>query len=119
MGRPSSRTRRADSVAVRASASSERMRASRDSLASRLSTVWRSASTSSVLTVAMSSPGWTRPSTWITSSSSKARTTWQTASVSRMAARNWLPSPSPSEAPRTMPAMSTKVTDAGTTRSLS
>ena len=69
---------------------------------------------SSVLTVAMSSSGSIRPSTWITSGSSKTRTTWQIASHSRMAARNWLPRPSPSEAPFTIPAMSTKVTVAGT-----
>ena len=31
-----------------------------------------------------------------------------------MLARNWLPSPSPSDAPFTMPAMSTKDTVAGT-----
>ena len=36
-----------------------------------------------------------------------------------MAARNLFPSPSPSEAPRTIPAMSTNVTVAGTTRTLS
>lgn len=54
-----------------------------------------------------------RPSTWCTSLSSKARTTWQIASASRMLARNLLPSPSPSDAPRTMPAMSTKLTVAG------
>ena len=44
--------------------------------------------------------------------------TWQIASASRMLARNLLPSPSPSEAPRTMPAMSTKDTVAGRIRSL-
>ncbi len=43
--------------------------------------------------------------------------TWQIASASRMWARNLLPSPSPSEAPRTMPAMSTKDTVAGRIRS--
>ena len=67
-----------------------------------------------MLTVPMSDSGSTRPSTWITSSSWKTRTTWQMASLSRMAARNLLPSPSPWDAPRTMPAMSTKVTVAGT-----
>src|SRR6266852_1281132 len=36
------------------------------------------------------------------------------ASLSRIAARNLFPRPSPSEAPLTMPAMSTKVTMAGT-----
>ena len=35
-----------------------------------------------------------------------------------MLARNWLPSPSPSEAPFTMPAMSTNDTVAGRIRSL-
>ena len=42
------------------------------------------------------------------------RTTWQIASHSRMLARNLLPRPAPSEAPFTIPAMSTKVTGAGT-----
>ena len=68
-----------------------------------------------MFTVSMSLAGSTRASTWTTSSSWKSRTTWQMASVSRMAARNWLPSPSPCDAPRTNPAMSTNVTDAGTT----
>ena len=44
-----------------------------------------------------------RASTWTTSWSWKARTTWQIASVSRMAARNWLPSPSPRDAPLYQP----------------
>ena len=39
--------------------------------------------------------------------------TWQIASASRMLARNLLPSPSPSLAPLTMPAMSTNDTVAG------
>ena len=39
--------------------------------------------------------------------------TWQIASLSRMFARNLLPSPAPSLAPLTMPAMSTKSTVAG------
>ena len=66
----------------------------------------------------MSSAGSTAPATWTTSSSANARTTWQIASASRMLARNLLPSPSPSLAPLTMPAMSTKDTVAGTIRSL-
>ena len=36
------------------------------------------------------------------------------ASTSRMLARNWLPSPSPFEAPRTSPAMSTNSSLVGT-----
>ena len=65
----------------------------------------------------MSDAGETLPSTWTTSPSSNARTTWQIASASRMLARNLLPRPSPSEAPRTMPAMSTNDTVAGRMRS--
>ncbi len=65
--------------------------------------------------VSMSDSGETAPSTWTTSGSSKARTTWQMASASRMLARNLLPRPSPSDAPATMPAMSTKETVAGMT----
>ena len=59
--------------------------------------------------VSMSLPGLTLPSTWMTSGSSNTRMTWQIASASRMWDRNLLPSPSPSLAPRTMPAMSTKL----------
>ncbi len=47
------------------------------------------------------------PATWITSGSTKQRSTWAIALTSRMLARNWLPSPSPFEAPATSPAMST------------
>ena len=69
---------------------------------------------SSVATVPMSRSGATSPSTWLTSGSVKTLTTWQIASVSRMWARNWLPRPCPSDAPRTSPAMSTNRTVAGT-----
>ncbi len=61
----------------------------------------------------MSSAGDTLPSTWLTSSSRNTRVTWQIASDSRMWLRNLLPRPSPSDAPRTMPAMSTNCTVAG------
>mmetsp|Transcript_10478 Transcript_10478/g.26022 ORF Transcript_10478/g.26022 Transcript_10478/m.26022 type:complete len:202 (-) Transcript_10478:146-751(-) len=67
----------------------------------------RSASASSRLMTSMSSSGLTLPATWMMSSSSNVRTTCTIASVSRMLARNWLPSPSPLDAPRTRPAMST------------
>ena len=77
------------------------------------STVCRSARISSVWIVEMSLAGLTSPSTWVTSSSRKTRVTWQIAADSRMWDRNLLPSPSPSEAPRTMPAMSTNSTVAG------
>ena len=66
-----------------------------------------------MLTVSMSSLGETRPSTCTTFSSVKTRITWQIASASRMVARNLLPSPSPTLAPLTIPAMSTKSTVAG------
>ncbi|CAB4907689.1 unannotated protein [freshwater metagenome] len=39
--------------------------------------------------------------------------TWQIASLSRIFAKNLLPRPAPSEAPLTMPAISTKETAAG------
>ena len=93
----------------------------RDSFSRRVtafSRVCRSARISSVWIVSMSELGETLPSTCTTSPSSKARTTWQMASASRMLARNLLPSPSPSDAPRTMPAMSTKSTVAGRILSL-
>ena len=61
----------------------------------------------------MSLAGSTLPSTWVTSSSRKTRVTWQIAADSRMWERNLLPRPSPSLAPRTMPAMSTNSTVAG------
>ena len=63
----------------------------------------------------MSAIGSTLPATCTTLSSSKQRTTCAIASVSRMLARNWLPSPSPFEAPATRPAMSTNSTVAGMT----
>ena len=66
-----------------------------------------SASTSSVLITSISSAGSIVPATCITFSSSKQRTTWPIASVSRMFAKNWLPKPSPLDAPFTKPAIST------------
>ncbi len=65
----------------------------------------------------MSEIGSTLPVTWITFGSSKQRTTFTIASVSRMCDRNWLPKPSPLDAPATSPAMSTNSTIAGTMRS--
>ena len=56
----------------------------------------------------MSRAGSTLPSEWMTFGSPCARTTWTSASVSRMFARNWLPRPSPLDAPATSPAMSWK-----------
>src|SRR5476651_114618 len=70
-------------------------------------TVARSASASSVLMVSISLTGSILPATCTTLSSTKQRTTWAMASVSRMLARNLLPRPSPFEAPATRPAMST------------
>ena len=74
-----------------------------------------SASISSISIVSMSETGSTLPATWITSGSSKQRTTWMIASTSRMCDRNLLPSPWPSLAPFTMPAMSTSLSAAGIT----
>mmetsp|Transcript_3112 Transcript_3112/g.8671 ORF Transcript_3112/g.8671 Transcript_3112/m.8671 type:complete len:231 (-) Transcript_3112:153-845(-) len=62
----------------------------------------------------MSRTASTEPSTWMTFSSSKQRTTCTIASHSRMLARNLLPKPSPFDAPATNPAMSTNSSVAGT-----
>jgi hypothetical protein len=75
--------------------------------ATRFSRLSMSASISSVSTVSASRNGSTEPSTWVMSPPSKQRSTWAIASTSRILARNWLPRPSPLEAPRTRPAMST------------
>src|SRR5881397_2267034 len=80
----------------------------------RRSTTARSASASSLVTTSWSRTGSTGPMTCTTSGSSKQRITCTTASTSRMWERNWLPSPSPWEAPFTSPAMSTNSTTAGT-----
>lgn len=66
-----------------------------------------SARTSSSSMISTSRMGSTVPSTWMMLSSSKHRTTCTMASVWRMLARNLFPSPAPSDAPFTMPAMST------------
>ena len=79
----------------------------------RLVTVSMSARISSVLMTSMSRAGSTLPSTWITLSSSKQRTTCTMASTSRMWLRNLLPRPSPRLAPFTRPAMSTNSSVAG------
>ncbi|MCY1305656.1 hypothetical protein D9M70_554750 [compost metagenome] len=77
----------------------------------------RSARASSVSMTSMSAIGSTLPATWITLGSSKQRTTFTMASVSRMCERNWLPRPSPLLAPATRPAMSTNSTVADRMRS--
>ena len=64
-------------------------------LGRRFSRLSRSASISSVSTISASRTGSTLPETWVTSPSSKQRSTWAIASTSRMLPRNWLPSPSP------------------------
>ena len=66
-----------------------------------------------MLITSISSAGDTRPETWTTFSSSKQRTTWAIASVSRTCAKNWLPKPSPLEAPATNPAISTNSIEVG------
>ena len=106
----------ASSCASRSFCLSLASRVSFSSRGSAFSIVCRSARISSVLMVSMSSLGATSPSTCTTFGSRNARITWQIASDSRMLARNLLPSPSPSDAPRTMPAMSTNDTAAGRTR---
>ncbi len=76
------------------------------------SAICKSASISSVSIVSMSRMGSTPPSTWITSPL-KQRTTCTIASTLRMWLRNLLPSPCPSLAPRTSPAISTSSQDGG------
>ena len=88
--------------------------AARSALETALSRVWMSASISSISIVSMSETGSTLPATWTTSGSSKQRTTCKIASTSRMWLRNLFPSPSPSLAPLTIPAMSTSLSAAGT-----
>mmetsp|Transcript_42390 Transcript_42390/g.90199 ORF Transcript_42390/g.90199 Transcript_42390/m.90199 type:complete len:325 (-) Transcript_42390:540-1514(-) len=83
------------------------------------STWARSASASSKLISSASLTGSTLPSTCITLSSSKHRTTCTIASHCRIVARNWFPSPSPSDAPFTSPATSTNSSVVGTTFTLS
>ena len=118
IGVPASRWPSASLVASRLAVSALLPRTSFSSRGIAFSTVCRSARISSVWIVEMSLPGLTSPSTWVTSSSRKTRVTWQIADDSRMWERNLLPRPSPSEAPRTMPAMSTNSTVAGRTLAL-
>src|SRR5262245_40637642 len=79
----------------------------------RRSRLSRSASISSVSMVSMSAIGSIAPATSATPGWTKQRTTWAMASTSRAWARNWLPRPSPLEAPLTRPAISTKVSRVG------
>ena len=66
--------------------------------------------------ISLSRTGLMLPSTCVTLSSSKQRSTWMIASVSRILARNLFPSPSPLLAPFTSPAISTISTVVGTIR---
>ena len=68
---------------------------------------------SSRLIVSISLNGSIEPSTWTILLSSKHLTTWTIASTSLIFARNWLPSPSPFDAPLTRPAISTNSITAG------
>ena len=82
----------------------------------RLSMVSKSFSWSSVSMISLSRTGSTLPSTWVTFSSSKQRSTCKIASVSRILAKNLFPNPSPLLAPFTRPAISTISTVVGTMR---
>jgi hypothetical protein len=93
------------SISARASLSPER--AILLVRAMRFSTLDRSARQSSVSITSMSRRGSTEPSTCTILSSSKQRTTCAMALHSRILPKNWLPRPSPCEAPLTRPAMST------------
>lgn len=54
---------------------------------------------SSVWMISMSRIGSTSPSTWMTSASSNARTTWKMPSTARTCERNAFPRPAPVDAP--------------------
>ena len=82
-------------------------------LSMRRSTISTSAIMSSRSMMPVSRRGSAPPSTWMTFSSSKQRTTWTMALVSRMWERNLLPRPSPRLAPFTSPAISTNSITAG------
>ncbi len=107
------------STSNRATSSFDWLFAARSAFEYEFSTVCRSARINSALIVSMSRTGSTVPSTCVTSSPpgafSKHRTTCTIASTSRMCDRNLFPSPSPLLAPRTIPAMSTSRSIAGTT----
>ena len=94
-------------------ASSLLLKAPLDCFAMRRSRISISEKMSSRLMVSISLKGSMQPSTWMTLGSSKQRTTWTMASTSRMLDRNWLPRPSPLDAPFTSPAMSTNSITAG------
>src|SRR3989344_5013712 len=79
------------------------------------SSFWsKSARASSVLISSMSASGVMCSCVLATFGLSKIRTTGAMASTCRICDKNWLPSPSPSDAPLTKPAMSTNSTAAGT-----
>mmetsp|Transcript_125202 Transcript_125202/g.297108 ORF Transcript_125202/g.297108 Transcript_125202/m.297108 type:complete len:241 (+) Transcript_125202:663-1385(+) len=80
---------------------------SRSTFFNRFSHCSASAKINSKLIVSISRTGSTVSSTCVTFSSSKHRMTCTMASTFRMLARNWLPRPSPFEAPLTRPAIST------------
>ena len=113
-GLPLSRTATASSRAASSCGSLRLVLTSFSMRGLAFSRVCMSARINSVLMVSISLFASTLPSTWTTSESEKPRTTCAIASASRIFAKNWFPKPSPSEAPRTIPAMSTNETGAGT-----
>src|SRR5579859_7711954 len=112
MGKPACKEARAASSASTSPSRERSPLAARRRLSAWLSTVARSARTSSSSRTPKSSSGLVPPTTL---SSVNARSTKQTASASRIPARNRLPSPSPDAEPATSPAMSTISTVAWTT----
>ena len=106
---------RASPTSTIALASLSPLLAVRRNFSTRFSTVSMSFRISSVSMIILSRTGSTLPSTCTTLSSSKQRTTWRMASVSRILPRNWLPRPSPLLAPLMRPAISTMSTVVGIT----
>ena len=110
----SSHARRRSSASCSAVAAFSPPLAALATRSARRSIAARSAKTSSSSTVSASSSGSIRPAGWAMDSSWKQRSTCTTASAFRIVPRNWLPRPSPCDAPRTSPAMSTTSSVAGT-----
>jgi hypothetical protein len=82
-------------------------------ISNALSTHSMSFNLNSVEMICISLNGSTSPSTWMTSASSKARTTWKIPSTARTCDKKAFPRPAPVEAPAVRPAISIQVRNAG------
>jgi len=78
------------------------------------SRIYKSFAVNSLTIISISRSGLTSPSSWITSGSENARTTWKIPSVALISARKLFPRPAPVLAPLTRPAISKIVRAEGT-----